>query len=274
MTQLSTLIESEIADFFAGFGGPGEPDIQSGEAQRLLTDRINRLLAAEAREPVAINDDMAYAFHHALSDGALGADEVEEIKTGLRAAFANVAAPQPVAVPMDYAQGEQDGREWAAQMAEANHPQTGDWLYDDPLELAKAIRKGPDMPKSRPAIAYHGDNFYSWFGRFWIENYQQNNYTTSAKQMLSTMAEFAYRAGRDSATQAANSPVTHAWIQCSERMPEAGDVVLTAKDGYMNVGEMERSGAHCRYFTSVASGRELPADYWMPLPAAPQEPTK
>ncbi|MES4011148.1 DUF551 domain-containing protein, partial [Escherichia coli] len=36
---------------------------------------------------------------------------------------------------------------WAAQLAEANHPQTGDWLYDDPLELAKAIRKGPDMPE-------------------------------------------------------------------------------------------------------------------------------
>ncbi|MGM6841933.1 hypothetical protein ABOC08_21250, partial [Escherichia coli] len=35
----------------------------------------------------------------------------------------------------------------AAQLAEANHPQTGDWLYDDPLELAKAIRKGPDMPE-------------------------------------------------------------------------------------------------------------------------------
>lgn len=40
-----------------------------------------------------------------------------------------------------------DGLEWAAQLAEANHPQTGDWLYDDPLELAKAIRKGPDMPE-------------------------------------------------------------------------------------------------------------------------------
>ncbi|ENY7536963.1 TPA: DUF551 domain-containing protein [Salmonella enterica subsp. enterica serovar Muenster] len=33
---------------------------------------------------------MAYAFHHALSDSSPGADEVEEIKTGLRAAFANV----------------------------------------------------------------------------------------------------------------------------------------------------------------------------------------
>lgn len=47
--------------------------------------------------PVEINDDMAYAFHHALSDSSLGADEVEEIKAGLRAAFANVTIqPEPV----------------------------------------------------------------------------------------------------------------------------------------------------------------------------------
>ncbi|MFS3259599.1 DUF551 domain-containing protein [Escherichia coli] len=50
-------------------------------------------------------------------------------------------------LPLDYLQGQKDGLEWAAQLAEANHPQTGDWLYDDPLELAKAIRKGPDIPE-------------------------------------------------------------------------------------------------------------------------------
>ncbi|KRR61413.1 hypothetical protein ECK71_01645 [Escherichia coli K71] len=50
-------------------------------------------------------------------------------------------------LPLDYLQGQKDGLEWAAQLAEANHPQTGDWIYDDPLELAKAIRKGPDMPE-------------------------------------------------------------------------------------------------------------------------------
>ncbi|HDT2367738.1 TPA: DUF551 domain-containing protein, partial [Escherichia coli] len=52
-------------------------------------------------------------------------------------------------LPLDYLQGQKDGLEWAAQLAEANHPQTGDWLYDDPLELAKAIRKGPDMPDTQ-----------------------------------------------------------------------------------------------------------------------------
>lgn len=51
-------------------------------------------------------------------------------------------------LPLDYLQGHKDGLEWSAQLAEANHPQTGDWLYDDPVELAKAIRKGPDMPEA------------------------------------------------------------------------------------------------------------------------------
>lgn len=55
-------------------------------------------------------------------------------------------------LPLDYLQGHKDGLEWAAQLAEANHPQTGDWLYDDPIDLARAIRKGPDMP------TVHGGN--------------------------------------------------------------------------------------------------------------------
>ncbi|MBK2957175.1 DUF551 domain-containing protein [Enterobacter hormaechei] len=57
-------------------------------------------LASLEAKPVSVNDDMAYAFHHAISDSSLGSDEVEEIKTGLRAAFANVTAPPaPVSVP-------------------------------------------------------------------------------------------------------------------------------------------------------------------------------
>ncbi|EHF4963739.1 hypothetical protein AA626_002389 [Enterobacter hormaechei] len=57
-------------------------------------------LASLEAKPVSVNDDMAYAFHHAISDSSLGSDEVEEIKTGLRAAFANVTAPPaPASVP-------------------------------------------------------------------------------------------------------------------------------------------------------------------------------
>ena len=40
-----------------------------------------------------VTDGMAIAFHNALTDGAIGQAEVDEIKTGLRAALA--AAPTP-----------------------------------------------------------------------------------------------------------------------------------------------------------------------------------
>ena len=68
-----------------------------------------------------------------------------------RAAMLQGAEPvnQNDELPLDYLQGHKDGLEWAAQLAKANHPQTGDWLYDDPTELARAIRKGPDMPTAQ-----------------------------------------------------------------------------------------------------------------------------
>lgn len=80
------------------------------------------------------------------SNVMLPAEEAEEL-----ARIALVAMDsEPVEMPLDYLQGHKDGLEWASQLAEANHPETGDWLYDDPIELAKAIRKGPDMPPEQP----------------------------------------------------------------------------------------------------------------------------
>ncbi|EPK1614751.1 DUF551 domain-containing protein [Klebsiella pneumoniae] len=64
--------------------------------------------------------------------------------------LAAMDSSESVELPLDYLQGHKDGLEWAAQLAEANHPETGDWLYDDPIELAKAIRKGTDMPPVQP----------------------------------------------------------------------------------------------------------------------------
>ncbi|EOZ7444207.1 hypothetical protein ACQVYP_000099 [Klebsiella pneumoniae] len=75
----------------------------------------------------------------------------DEIRQMARMALAAMDS-EPVEMPLDYLQGHKDGLEWASQLAEANHPETGDWLYDDPIELAKAIRKGPDMPPSQPAL--------------------------------------------------------------------------------------------------------------------------
>ncbi|HIH9792674.1 TPA: DUF551 domain-containing protein [Klebsiella pneumoniae] len=79
-------------------------------------------------------------------DGFLKHGESKELARMALAAMDS----EPVEMPLDYLQGQKDGLEWAAQLAEANHPETGDWLYDDPIELSKAIRKGPDMPPAQP----------------------------------------------------------------------------------------------------------------------------
>lgn len=81
--------------------------------------------------------------------------ETDHVQCGEASALARMAlaamdSSESVELPLDYLQGHKDGLEWAARLAEANHPDTGDWLYDDPIELAKAIRKGPDMPPAQP----------------------------------------------------------------------------------------------------------------------------
>lgn len=59
-------------------------------------DRVEVVLSSmESEHVVTITDAMAYAFHHALTDGPLGDDDAEDIKTGLRAAFATVTIKQP-----------------------------------------------------------------------------------------------------------------------------------------------------------------------------------
>lgn len=80
--------------------------------------------------------------------------ETDHVQCGEASYLARMAlaamASESGCLPLDYLQGHKDGLEWAAQLAEANHPEIGDWLYDDPIELAKAIRKGPDMPPAQP----------------------------------------------------------------------------------------------------------------------------
>ncbi|HBZ1969538.1 TPA: DUF551 domain-containing protein [Klebsiella pneumoniae] len=78
-------------------------------------------------------------------DGFLNHGESKELARMALAAMDSESG----CLPLDYLQGHKDGLEWAAQLAEANHPETGDWVYDDPIELSKAIRKGPDMPPAQ-----------------------------------------------------------------------------------------------------------------------------
>lgn len=91
-----------------------------------------------------------------LMDDCEGLENCTVIKELARMALAAMDS-ETVEMPLDYLQGHKDGLEWAARLAEANHPDTGDWLYDDPIELAKAIRKGPDMPPVQPAPVVSAD---------------------------------------------------------------------------------------------------------------------
>lgn len=100
-------------------------------------------LPAVVPDAIEIDDDFDSAFEHGKAVGW----------NACRAAMLQGKAEpvsQPYTLPLDYLQGYKDGCEWSALMAEANHPQTGDWLFDDPIELAKAIRKGPDMLPAEP----------------------------------------------------------------------------------------------------------------------------
>lgn len=276
--------------------------------------------------------------------------DIENVKMLSRMALAAMDSEQ-VELPLDYLQGHKDGMEWAARLAEANHPDTGDWLYDDPIELAKAIRKDPDMPPSQPVadsepVIVVGDDggdalsyrrliqsfepgtklyrhaqpapvSYSDFEEFWsayihplaqddelkdfswgiwnacVSNSQPapvvpDGYVMVPKEMTDEIGEAIamqanccggialdiYDAMLAAAPQSPggdHATVPGKWIPVSERMPEVGDIVLTAMGGVVNVGETECSAANCRFFTSVISGRELPATHWMPLPAAPKE---
>ena len=144
-----------------------------------------------------------------------------------------------VKLPLDYLQGHKDGLEWAAQLAEANHPQTGDWLYDDPIELAGAIRKGPDMPPVQTAsVVDADDNFYSWFGREWEKYYQPNNYSLSAKKHLGAIAESA-------------------WFACRAAMLQAGSHTE------QNLDMVDHSGDANEKVEPVIKPYKLPFDQWL-----------
>lgn len=125
------------------------------------------------------------------------------------------------------------------------------------------------------------DNFYSWFGREWRENYQHNQYTTAAKQMLGVIAESAWKAGCRAAMLAAapQSPgsepatVPGKWIPVSERMPIEFEAVI-AFDGDQVYGEAMHSsddGFTIDGYDPCDRVQLQNVTHWMPLPSAPQE---
>ncbi|HAW1711508.1 TPA: hypothetical protein JLN35_002207 [Escherichia coli] len=139
---LASLEAEPVAWLLSGGGAKNHVSFDSGNAYADPLREVTPLYTAPPAPvsvPAAmeIDDDFDSAFEHGKA-------------VGWNAYRAAMLQAEPVSnsdeLPLDYLQGHKDGLEWAAQLAEANHPQTGDWLYDDPIDLARAIRKGPDMP--------------------------------------------------------------------------------------------------------------------------------
>lgn len=150
--------------------------------------------------------------------------------------------------------------------------------FDLPFRLRSAANAQP-APVVQEVDA--DDNFYSWFGREWRENYQHNQYTTAAKQMLGVIAESAWKAGCRAAMLAAapQSPgsepatVPGKWIPVSERMPIEFEAVI-AFDGDQVYGEAMYSSDDGFTIDGYEPCDRLNLQnvtHWMPLPAAPQE---
>ncbi|HBR3031075.1 TPA: DUF551 domain-containing protein [Klebsiella pneumoniae] len=158
---------------------------------------------------------------------------------------------ETVEMPLDYLQGHKDGLEWAAQLAEANHPETGDWLYDDPIELAKAIRKGPDMPSvqpvadSEPVIVVGDDGGDALSYRRLIQSFEPGTKL--------------YRHAQPAPA------VPGKWIPVSERMPENDGAYLCWDNRYVTTYAFIFGAWQANQF--VAKN----ITHWMPLPNPPKE---
>ncbi|WP_407246532.1 DUF551 domain-containing protein [Klebsiella pneumoniae] len=234
------------------------------------------------------------------SNVMLPAEEAEELACIALAAMDSESG----CLPLDYLQGHKDGLEFASQLAEANHPETGDWLYDDPIELAKAIRKGPDMPPAQPAadsepdrnpVLAYADSYRDMAKQgvesvpIWsvITDLERNiaplyrhaqPVTVVPDKMTAIVKDEAEYVEGWNACRAAMLATAHQlpgsdpatvpgkWIPVSERMPENDGAYLCWDNRYVTTYAFIFGAWQANQF--IAKN----ITHWMPLPAAPQEP--
>ena len=222
-------------------------------------------------------------------------------------ALAAMDSSESVELPLDYLQGHKDGLEWAARLAEANHPDTGDWLYDDPIELAKAIRKGPDMPPvqpvadSEPVIVVGDDGGDALSYRRLIQSFEpgtklyrhaqpvprvpdEKDKTVDADDhpLLWSFNE-GWNACRSAMLAAApqspggdHATVPGKWIPVSEQKPENKPgsyeyLVFETLNNRVNRDYWNVPSEGDDAFTPFWNHYGEHVTHWMPMPAAPQE---
>ncbi|HFV4428510.1 TPA: DUF551 domain-containing protein [Escherichia coli] len=209
---------------------------------------------------------MAYAFHHALSDSSLGADEVEEIKAGLRAAFANVTIqPEPV-VPdeiepddsntFDYVDG------WnACRAAMLYGAVPASQAYKLPQTQFKQVADLYEMQfDDGRTCAFHTD---AQKAVQWLQACDGNRVQEYIKLERLQNA------------LSGNSPVTpDGWISCSDRMPEDTKMLLAFSQGeivaaYWNWVVNPIDYKKYRAFTYLSGNILDDVTHWMPLTEPP-----
>lgn len=149
------------------------------------------------------------------------------------------ADSEPVAVPDHLTYLQNPTLENVLSDAEENSP-----MAHAARILAREVKFWRSVPLYRHAqqpVVDADDNFYSWFGREWHENYQHNQYTTAAKQMLGVMAESAWKAGHRAAMLQAgyavrdlSTPVDLQVAEYEQNVMQAGNSPVIP-DGYVMV---------------------------------------
>ncbi|MDW1477193.1 DUF551 domain-containing protein [Klebsiella pneumoniae] len=241
----STITRERVRQIFLGNG----PEPSASEERELA----RMALAAMDSEPLAVTDD---ELNTALQLHRLTVDGHSQLSDAFRAGFRYARRTTPQPAPVVSA----ELLHTAASAIEdllTTKDRTGAYVWFDlPFRLRSAANAQPALvvPDEKDKTVDADDHPLLWsFNEGW---------NACRAAMLAAAPQSP---GSEPAT------VPGKWIPVSERMPEVGDIVLTAMGGAVNVGEMECSAANCRFFTSVISGRELPATHWMPLPAGPKE---
>ncbi|HFO0277743.1 TPA: DUF551 domain-containing protein [Klebsiella quasipneumoniae] len=267
------------------------------EFQRLATPGFIAWIIRELQErrkvdsePVAVTDDMAYAFHHALTDSMIGADDVEEIKTGLRAVFANLTAPVvsaeypdmlPCSVLLEpglrFGKGIKTSTMLAALARRAVYE--SDMAALSPEERAEFQARIEDFKSliAQPApvvpdgyVMVPKEPTKEMIDAGWL-HYMGTKNPSSKGTYKAMLAAAPQSPGSEPAT------VPGKWVPVSEKMPPSRHEVLVGRWW----GEKPRWC--CKWATYIpghpdaqSSGWLIPGaswtpTHWMPLPAAPQE---
>lgn len=214
---------------------------------------IGALLAAHEQEPV-VNDEMALAFHHAIADGAIGSDELEDIKTGLRAAIEGYTRPAPsipAAVPDEI-----------------------------PIVVTNGVRHG--VVNGNPINPHRADGWNSCRAAMLNHSGDVTDKAEPVNHPSSNQVSADTVIGLEIKQQSNND----GWIPVSERLPDDDTYAVAADIAH---GEIYSAFAawfiHGRF--SVMEGLsasnydggaiieiDTPITHWMPLPASPQQEDK